>query len=344
MLPFSSPINSLMNHHFAPDGERARVMDARAHALLAESLDHIAQRVGNRLGAHELASVVTALKAGQRFGPTTFGLYYQLALALMDDRVQDAERVARDLTETKSAPPTSLSVHSIGDLPPMRANLYRQMMDTDPHTRFSLLPPPQSLSSTFVQRLHRAMALMQTVTPELAQEFTGLIREVCMVVGDPSAPYRFDGGSSYMLWGGLFLNIQSHETDLQLFEVLAHESAHSLLFGYALDEALVQNSDNELFPSPLRADLRPMDGIYHATYVSARMHWAMSQLLCSPTLTAEERTEVNLALQRDAENFDAGDEVVQRHGVLSQTGRAVIEEARRYMSTVRRAPTQGLYR
>ncbi len=332
-----------MNHHFAPDGARARAMDARAHALLAESLDHIAQRVGDLLGTHELASVVASLKEGHRFGPTTFGLYYQLALALMDDRMQDAERIARDLSATQSAPPAALSVRSLGDLPPLQADLYRQMMDTDPQTRFSLLPPSQPLASAFVQRLHRAMALMRSVTPELAEEFAGLIREVCMVVGDPSARYQFDGGSSYMLWGGLFLNIQSHETDLQLLEVLAHESGHSLLFGYALDEALVLNSDDELFPSPLRVDLRPMDGIYHATYVSARMHWAMSRLLCSPTLTAVERSEVEQALQRDAENFDAGDEVVQRHGVLSQTGRSVIEEARRYMSTVRRASAHQLH-
>jgi HEXXH motif-containing protein len=315
-------------------------MDARAHTLLADSLDHIAQRAGHLLGAHQLAAVVAALRDGTHFGPTTFGLYYQLAMALMDDRLPDAELIASELASLPCAP-ADLSVRSLGDLPPRQANLYRQLMDTDPQTRFSLLAPPRPLAIRFVQRLQSTMALMRSVAPELAEEFEALVREICMVVGDPAAQYQFDGGSSYMLWGGLFLNIESHNTDIQLLEVLAHESAHSLLFGYALDEALVLNSDEELFPSPLRVDLRPMDGIYHATYVSARMHWAMSRLLRSQTLSEVERSEVTLAMKRDAENFESGDHVIKRHGRLSQTGRSVMEAARQYMDEAHRSPTSS---
>lgn len=307
-------------------------MDARAHALLADSLEHIAQRAGDQLGQDKLASLVANLNAGQRFGPTTFGLYYQLVTALMNDRLEEASRIHGALVASHSAP-APLSVVSLGHLPAHQIHLYQQLMDTDPKTRFTLLPPPEALAFGFAQRLERTLTLMQAALPELAQEFSGLIREVCMVVGDPKARYQFDGGSSYMLWGGLFLNIESHESPLQLLEVLAHESAHSLLFGHALDEALVLNSDEELYPSPLRIDLRPMDGIYHATFVSARMHWAMSRLLNSSDLTDQERADATEALQRDAENFDAGDAVVQRHGVLSPTGHAVMSAARLYMHT-----------
>jgi HEXXH motif-containing protein len=340
MLPFLFQDERRMEHTFAPDGERARAMDARAHALLADSLEHIAERAGDLVGAHALAARAADLKAGHRFGPTTFGFHYQLATALMDGRVEEARRINDALVATRSAPDT-LSVLSLRDLPPSQASLYQQLMDTDPQTRFALLPPPEPMATGFVQRLQRTVALLHSALPELAQEFAGLIREVCMVVGDHSAPYQFDGGSSYMLWGGLFLNIESHETDLQLVEVLAHESAHSLLFGYALDEALVLNDDEELFPSPLRVDKRPMDGIYHATFVSARMHWAMSRLLHSVSLNEQERAEVTTALQRDAENFAAGDDVVQRHGRLTATGHAVISAARHYMHTATGAPVQS---
>lgn len=326
-----------MDHIFAPDGARARAMDDRAHALLADSLEHIAERAGDLLGTHGLAARANDLKAGHRFGPATFGLYYQLATALMDGHVDEARRVNEALIATRSVPGT-LSVLSLADLPPPQASLYQQLMDTDPQTRFALLPPTEPMAADFAQRLQRTLALMHCALPELAQEFVGLIREVCMVVGDRTARYQFDGGSSYMLWGGLFLNIESHETDLQLIEVLAHESAHSLLFGYALDEALVLNDDDELFPSPLRVDKRPMDGIYHATFVSARMHWAMSRLLQSASLSEQERVQVATALQLDARNFAAGDEVVQRHGVLSPTGHAVMTAARQYMRSAAGAP------
>jgi HEXXH motif-containing protein len=45
-------------------------------------------------------------------------------------------------------------------------------------------------------------------------------------------------------------------------EVLTHEAGHSLLFGLTVDEPLVLNLDDVLYPSPLREDPRPMDDIY----------------------------------------------------------------------------------
>lgn len=62
-------------------------------------------------------------------------------------------------------------------------------------------------------------------------------------------------------------------------EVLAHEAGHSLLFGLTVDEPLVLNLDDVLYPSPLREDPRPMDDIYHAAFVSAHMALAMETLI-----------------------------------------------------------------
>jgi HEXXH motif-containing protein len=118
-------------------------------------------------------------------------------------------------------------------------------------------------------------------------------------------------------------------------EVLAHESAHSLLFGFTVDEALQDNPDEELYASPLRVDPRPMDGIYHATFVSARMHWAMTRLAESGLLTEEQREKAYAAAASDLTNFDAGYGVVAAHGVLTDTGAALMRGAHDYMQSVR---------
>ena len=327
-----------IQHQFEPDGARARVMDARSHALLADSLEHIQAQAAHVLGsAGSLQPLVSAMRSGARFGPYTFGLYYRLALALMEDRPEDARLLAARLALGMPSR-DELVLHALDDLPADQAALYQELMDTDPQTRFGLQAPPPSLALAFRDRFRTAFATLQKVSPDLASEFAGLIREVCMVVGDRQARYQFDGGSSYMLWGGLFLNIESHETNVQLVEVLAHESGHSLLFGHSLDEALVLNEDDELYTSPLRVDPRPMDGIYHATYVSARMHWVMTKLLETGELSEEERTQAERARLADAENFEAGHEVVSRHGRLTRTGQTVMAEARRYMDRARSAP------
>jgi hypothetical protein len=74
-----------------------------------------------------------------------------------------------------------------------------------------------------------------------------------------------------------------------------------------------------------------MDGIYHATYVSARMHWAMSRLLQAGVLDDGARELAESAREADRRNFEAGHEVVRKHGRLTDTGRALMDSAAAYM-------------
>jgi HEXXH motif-containing protein len=118
-----------------------------------------------------------------------------------------------------------------------------------------------------------------------------------------------------------------------MMEAIAHESAHSLLFGLCTHEPLVDNDDEPVFASPLRADRRPMDGVYHATFVCARMHLAMTRLLESGLLDADGRAAAIAELEADRRNFEAGDSVIRQHGVLTPLGQDVLEGARQYMAS-----------
>ncbi|MCA1480748.1 ATP-binding cassette domain-containing protein, partial [Bradyrhizobium sp. NBAIM08] len=60
-----------------------------------------------------------------------------------------------------------------------------------------------------------------------------------------------------------------------------------------------------------------MDGIFHASFVSARMHWAMSRLANSETLTPEQRERARAAAESDRRNFAAG------HGVVAEAVKGV---------------------
>lgn len=155
-----------------------------------------------------------------------------------------------------------------------------------------------------------------------------------MAVGNHGAEAEFDGGSSYSLWGALFLNANSHDNDIAMVEVMTHETAHCLLYGLSIEESLVLNPDNEYFPSPLRRDLRSMDGIYHATFVSARMHWAMSGLIESGQLDIHERETAEQARIADQQNFNAGYEIIAAHAQLTYTGEQVMANAKKYMSAI----------
>lgn len=324
-----------IDYSFPPDGARARSIDLYVRKSLAESLQHIAEQSAGviQFDSQVLAELVANLRQGYRYPPSVFGMYFELALALMEGRNHDAEALFSDLTREFPIEEEFRLVALGAPEIVGHAERYVSLMDTDPTITLGMCPPDPDVERDFRERFWRGYGLVEQAIPELAAEFRALVREVCMVVGDKSAPLQFDGGSSYMLWGGLFLNASSHDTDVAMVEVLAHESAHSLLFGYATEEALVKNPDEELYDSPLRTDPRPMDGIYHATYVSARMHWAMSRLLEANILDEAACRLAESAREADRRNFMAGHEVVQRYGQLTDTGRAVMQEAASYMDS-----------
>ncbi len=321
---------------FAPDAQRARMIDHRMRALLGESLEHIADKIRGQVTFDEkqLLNIATQLKQGGKFPPSTFAIYTDLVKTLLAGDFAEAEELLADLVQEKPLTTTVQMLPLDSPLIARQGDRMKRLMDSDPDTAFPITAPSHHVTETFTGRLEETMKLMESTTPELAAEINALISQIIMVVPDSESGYLFDGGSSYMMWGGLFLNAQSHENEIALLEVLAHESAHMLLFGFCRDEMLVSNSDDELFPSPLRADPRPMDGIYHATWVSARMHWAMSQLINSGKLSQSQQELASTHMQADKINFENGYGVVKQHAKLTDTGRAVMQPARDYMDTV----------
>jgi len=321
---------------FEPDAARARSLDRRMHASLATSLEHLCDvsRGHTAFDDAAIGRLVESLQAGDCYSPFLFRDYYVLADALFADEGAAAARQFERLSHYR---PTRhrLVVEVLAD--PDRdekSAIYRTMMTGGSEADMSIFAPDPEVGRRFVERFHRGMALMEEALPELAGEVRAIVREVVCAAGDPTKEMQIDGGSHFQLWGALLLNTDFHPTEQAIVEVVAHESAHSLLFGFCTDEPLVFNDDADLYPSPLRRDPRPMDGIYHATFVSARMHWAMSRLLESASLSEGGREEARAAREADRKNFEAGYTVVSSYGDLSETGQRLMEGARAYMDGV----------
>jgi HEXXH motif-containing protein len=267
--------------------------------------------------------------------PAVFARYYELVEAIASDRLEDARLLFDQLACAKPMP-KGLQVITLGEPETGgESERYSRLMNSDKSIDLGFLPPAPEVDAAFRERLCRGFALLDTALPELAGEIRAIVHQIVLVGSDPAAKFQFDGGSHYQLWGALFLNANFHPEEIAVAEVLAHESAHSLLFGFCTHEPLVRNDDEELFSSPLRVDKRPMDGIYHATFVSARMHWAMSQLMQSAALDEQQRERARAAAEADARNFNAGYEVVAEHAILTTLGRSLMASAKAYMDSVR---------
>jgi len=305
---------------------------------LAESVRYVARQAAGQLNPPPdlLASFLARLERGP-VSPHSFGAYYDLVLALDEDDLDQAEQHLRAML---SAPPPQegLRIVALGDSErDPDADRLRRHVDTDPTLQLEILPPPPELAATCRRRVETAVALIGSANRELAAEIGALVREIVLAVGSTaSGALRFDGASCFMLWGAVVLNAASHETTVEMVQALAHESGHSLLFGLSTDGPLVENQGDERFVSPLRFDPRPIDGIFHATFVTARMHQAVARLLEADALAGSDLAEAKRALESNAALFSRGLETLDRHARLTPIGEAALSGARAYMEQAAR--------
>lgn len=326
---------------FEPDAAQAARFDRQIHDDLAASLDHLRERCHPLLPlpAAALEAMAHALRAGVRFGPAAFGLYASLVFSLL----QDDHARALDQFEALVALqplPHRFEILSLSD-PRLAAHRQRFIGLMD----FGIAGGPVGVSLEQLQAFrddHRwAMDRLQRDLPELAAEIAALVSQLILIAvpeagpEDAAAQVVFDGGSSPMLWGAMVINASRHRSRLELLEVLVHESAHLLLYAHAQHEPLVLNDGGERYPSPLRQDPRPMDGLFHATWVSARMAYAMARLSRSSSLEAALRRQALLAAQQHRVHVAAGLAGIRAHALLTETGRRLIDAAEAAMAPAR---------
>jgi HEXXH motif-containing protein len=303
-------------------------------ARLVDSLRYVVAEASGLIAAPAGFGACLARLAHGPVSPQAFGAYYELVLALDEDDLDAAAGFLREIAQAPARTPQIL-VTALAPAGHRESDRIRRLSDTDPTIAFEIEPPPAAAAAASGARVHAALALLDRGFPELAGEIRGLVGEV-VLAAPPDRPGAdtFDGASAFMLWGAMILNACRHESRIAMAEALAHESAHSLLFGFAAHGPLVENDDRERFTSPLRHDPRPLDGIYHAAFVSARMHLALDRLMSAGVLDAEERAFARASLEGHVKAFSEGAHVVDAHARLTPVGAAVLEGARAYMGAV----------
>lgn len=310
-------------HGLSPDRGRGRFLDDRMHADLASSLRHVAERTEDAVQeiSRRIMSLAVAVEGGRRVPPLAFRQYFRLVQAVLTEDFTSVQS-ALDRMEALGARDDDRRVRYFGA--PEADQVSLELISDG----MRLAPITQHEAEAFELLLEQGLALMERSLPELHAEIDGMVREILFARAPHGDRMEFDGASHYQFWGLLLLNPSHHRTPLAVVEVLAHEASHSMLFALTRTEPLVFNPDDELYPSPLRIDPRPMDGIYHATFVSARMWWAMDQLSRSEVLSPDDRALARDAAEKDRANWTMGMKVIDAHARLSPTGARMLEGTR----------------
>jgi HEXXH motif-containing protein len=319
---------------FLPQSESVVVdLDRRMRTKLASSLAHIFDRTASTLGIEDidlgpLLSEITA----HRQAPSVFASYFELVFALKAKRHDEAARLWRRIAESVWDAPV-LEVMPLTDerLGEDAARFVRLLNAGEKGAIYG--PPDRSQWSAFAAGVAEAFSLLEQTDAALAAEIRAL---TVLVIGSaPLSPaLSFGGVTSLTLWGTVTLNTELHRTPLEIAEGLVHEGAHTLLFGFAVDERLVRNPDSERFASPLRPDPRPMDGVFHATFVCARLYMFYRRLLERrlESLPGLDPRKIETKMAGLASRFDDGARLIAEKASLTPLGEKILRSSVAFMS------------
>lgn len=187
-----------------------------------------------------------------------------------------------------------------------------------------------------------ASCLLASVWPEMLAEMTTVVRQVALLQG-----YGIDGFTDFTAHGVVFINQRRLEPgtddlppDARLAEALVHEATHNRCNAAALSRPFLIASDTGSQPlvmTPLRADPRPLTGLFQQLVVLARclvLYDRLADHAISDGQTLQARREQLLGKALQAL------QTAQRYsGKLTEHGREVVAEAENLLKRVQPPPS-----
>lgn len=308
-------------------------LEQNVRSRLASSLESLWQHAGEALPADPSARAgLTSSIRAHRQHPRVFARYYDLALALMDSRLADARRINEGLLALPAEPLRAgirpFSHQELGE----DFERFSRLLFAEEGLERPLAAPSATQFETISRYLDEAQTLIAEVDPDLAREVALLWPMIFLARPEQVGRVPFAGVTSFMVWGAGFMNVEAFNSPTVVAGFLVHETTHSLLFALGCDEALVQNPLSESFQAPFRPDPRPMDGIYHATIVSARMFHFRARCLQHLAGDSGLRAELEQRLEATRDAYSRGRKVIAEHGRLSARALALLEDCDRILA------------
>lgn len=334
--------------YFTPSIAKARdsrsEMDAVLWASARELLDERAGVVVPDGTSANLIAVSDAL-------PThllDYAAYFDLALAPAADAQNPSDielaaighlrRRLPDSAEPLAALPAvpRVSNFSTPDYSEAQVEQMRRWWDIEPVNRMAMTRATDEEFARVQRLIGVALEYLRNVSPEQYGEVLTVVRDIVLSRPDGTNLINYSGASSCALWGAITINSETHVEWVQVYRQIVHETGHNLLFGIARDQQLVSDDPAKRRASPIRADPRPMDGIFHAAYVSAREALAFDALLIQQDKTGEFSAEdvviIEDLLELSVLAFWDCIETLRDGADLTELGDAVLRDCESYMT------------
>lgn len=173
--------------------------------------------------------------------------------------------------------------------------------------------------------INTTLHLIASADPIFFTEINSLVAIVQLVKSDANV-----GATSPKFFGSLYIslpqgNAKNHPI-LYFTEHLVHETSHLYLNTIIPNDPLVLNDARDCFASPIRLDLRPMLGIYHAAFVLSRVIRIFRKINIFNLY--HDHHLVKVCVSSLTEKYEIAYKTVATQGILTSVGRKILESTR----------------
>lgn len=170
--------------------------------------------------------------------------------------------------------------------------------------------------------IEKGQKILKQFFPNFFKEFEEMTSEILILNA-----HGLRAGSSINLFGMIYKSYQYKWRKISdILEFLIHEPSHLYVFLLNKDDQLILNA-TEKHESPLREEKRPLMGIYHATFVLARVSYVLSKALLLNAIPENERDYSQELLADYRKRFFEGFKTLQTHAQMTPLGQALITSA-----------------
>lgn len=329
---------TLKDKFFRPSAASGSALRAQFNECFADSLEYVLSvcEPSIVLDAERAAALVSRIRAGGRESPCLYSRQFKLIEALQAEDMASAERLIKDIVGEAPAG-DGIAVTSLGS---RSCEMDTELVTSyfcEADSLFSYVQPDPEAAVRTEANLYGAMDDLRGFAPGLAAEMDALINTVILAKGIQVAgdePGEFESVTALRAFGAILFNADSTASRLQCVVSLIHEHAHTVLFAHSPNEGVVTNSPDERYTSPLRSDARPVEGIFHQSFVLARMIYGMDLLRKSDSVSPHQADFANEFIDFNVPRFSDAVETLNRHAKFTPQGLDAIGSSIAYVDTL----------
>jgi len=182
------------------------------------------------------------------------------------------------------------------------------------------LPTIESVGNSsidqFAKIISNSLIFLKKASPLFYDEFEAYVAEIKLFNSD-----RLVGMTDPRVFGTVYICVPNADVtpDAYFCEHIIHETSHLHLNTLFAQDCLILNDFNERYAAPIRPDLRPMYGIFHATFVLSRMVRIFNQLV-----KFLENSSYRKCIEVFQRQFLNGYATIMHHAKLTRMGEQIV--------------------